>query len=172
MPPTPVVVRPLSPADRGPLAALLREVDAFSAADVEVALELIDDALERPAPDGYFGLVARGGRADGPLLGYICYGPTPMTVATWDLYWIATAPGARRTGAGKALHAAFVRDLLERGGAHIRVETSSGPKYVEAVGFYRRLGYREASILDDFYRPGEHLHTFWGDVAALAAAAA
>jgi hypothetical protein len=32
--------------------------------------------------------------ADGALLGYICYGPTPMTVHTVDLYWIAvdTAP--------------------------------------------------------------------------------
>ena len=51
--------------------------------------------------------VAKGKALDleqnGAVLGYACFGPTPMTERTWDLYWIAVAPNAKRAGVGRAL---------------------------------------------------------------------
>jgi len=35
---------------------------------------------------------------EGKLGGYICYGPTPMTDGTYDLYWIASDPRVRGQG--------------------------------------------------------------------------
>ena len=47
-----------------------------------VALELVDAAAVSAAD--YEILVAD----NGTLLGYVCFGPTPMTVRTFDLYWL------------------------------------------------------------------------------------
>ena len=52
------------------------------------------------------------------VLGYACFGATPMTEATFDLYWLVVARGARGRGIGGALFAAVEDELKQRGGAH------------------------------------------------------
>jgi len=81
-------IRRVAPPDREPLAELLGRIETFSPVEVTCALELIDAALRPNDPD-YQVLVAV---RDGKVLGYICYGPTPMTEGTFDLYWIASDP--------------------------------------------------------------------------------
>jgi ribosomal protein S18 acetylase RimI-like enzyme len=97
----------------------------------------------------------------GEVLGYLCYGATPMTDATADLYWIATDPAARGAGLGKALHAALVEILRAEGRLWIRVETSSHDDYNGTVAFYERLGYQTVSRIEGFYRPGDDLITMF-----------
>src|SRR5438067_14273 len=80
------LMRRLQPSDRPALLQLVGQDGLFSKEEVSVALELIDAALAEPGGE-YRVLIAE---LDGKLAGYICYGPTPMTEGTWDLYWIAT----------------------------------------------------------------------------------
>lgn len=151
-------MRPILPADRGPLASLLKRVDVFRSEEVDVALELIDEAIGRPVETGYACVVAV---EDGPggedVLGYLCYGRTPMTDQTYDLYWIAVDPPQRGKRVGRALIDAFEATLRQRGGAVIRVETSSNPVYEDTLGFYMGLGYREAGRIPRFYRLDDDL---------------
>src|SRR5258708_833743 len=91
-------IRPIAAKDRESLAALLRRIDTFSPPEISCALELIDLALTTNKAD-YQILVATKGD---PVVGYVCYGPTPMTVGTFDLYWIACAPKAQLSDALKA----------------------------------------------------------------------
>lgn len=94
---------------------------------------------------------------EGAVIGYVCYGPTPMTEGTWDLYWLATDPAHRGQGVAGALCAAMDDDLRTQGGRLVRVETSSTEGYGAAQRFYERHGYPEAARIADFYRPGDDL---------------
>jgi ribosomal protein S18 acetylase RimI-like enzyme len=128
---------------------LIRSDGLFSAEEVAVALELVDDAL---ADDEYLVLVAEEA---GRVVGYVCYGDTPMTDGTWDLFWLVTHRDARGRGVARALVTQMERDLAGRGARLVRVETSGG--YREAHACYRSLGYSVAARLGDFYRPGDDL---------------
>jgi ribosomal protein S18 acetylase RimI-like enzyme len=153
---TAVQTRPLTPADRAPLAALLGRIPQFKPDEVEVALELIDSFLSDPT-SGYVCLVAH----DAAMLGYICFGPTPMTASTWDLYWIAVAPEQQGRGIGRALYEAFVAHIRAHGGRQIRIETSSKESYAATGGFYERLGFSVDGRLRDFYAEGDDLLVFY-----------
>jgi len=146
-------IRPLSARDRAPLQQLLTKDELFTREEVSVALELIDAALAEPGGE-YRVLCAD---LDGKLAGYICYGPTPMTEGTWDLYWIATHPDARGLGVARALAAHMEQQLRGLGARQVRVETSALDGYGAARAFYERLHYPVAAVLPDFYKPGDDL---------------
>jgi ribosomal protein S18 acetylase RimI-like enzyme len=120
---------------------------------VACALELIDGALSNPLGD----YRVRVAELDGRVAGYVCFGPTPMTAGTWDLYWIATHPDCRGRGVAGALVAAMEHELRGLGGRLVRVETSTLDDYGSAHRFYRRHGYPEQARLPDFYKPGDDL---------------
>lgn len=146
-------IRPIAARDRKPLADLLGRIDSFSPTEISCALELIDLALTANNPD-YQILVAA--KAD-TVVGYVCYGPTPMTDGTFDLYWIASAPEVRGQGVGGALVSAMEGDLRRRNARLIRVETSAMEAYGPTRGFYESMKYREEARFRDFYKGGEDL---------------
>jgi ribosomal protein S18 acetylase RimI-like enzyme len=94
---------------------------------------------------------------EGILVGYICYGPTPMTDGTFDLYWIAAAPEVRGQGIGAALVSAMEGEIRRRNGRLVRVETSAMEAYGPTRGFYRSMQYMEEARFRDFYKVGEDL---------------
>ncbi len=102
----------------------------------------------------YLGLVAE---LDGKVVGLLAYGETPMTVGTYDLYWIAADPERRRQGIGAALVLAMEADLRRRGARLVRIETSGTPAYDATRAFYQRFEFGETARLRDFYRPGDDL---------------
>ena len=72
------------------------------------AIELLDAALApsdqeqgRQDNDGYEARVAVDGRRRDRVLGYACFGATPMTEAAYDLYWLVVAE-ARAAAASAA----------------------------------------------------------------------
>jgi D-alanine-D-alanine ligase len=75
-----------------------------------VALEVLDSYMEHPGKD-YHALGAFTHRD--VLLGYACYGPTPCTAGTWDLYWIAVSGEARGRGIGTLLMEEIERRLVD-----------------------------------------------------------
>jgi ribosomal protein S18 acetylase RimI-like enzyme len=147
-------IRPIDASDRATLVELLNRIETFSAQEVACALELIDLARSRKDHPDYKVLVAL---KHDKLVGYICYGPTPMTEGTWDLYWIASDPSVRGQGVGAALVSAMEADLRARKARLIRVETSATEDYGPTRGFYQSMKYAEESRFRDFYRPGDDL---------------
>ena len=154
---------------------LLVATTSFTDEEVGVALALFDEVHGRVGreacrPEG--GACSGATRREGPavafpatvdyefigafdeagvLLGYACFGPTPATDGTFDLYWLAVHPAAQGHGSGRAL-LRWVEQALERRGARLLVvETSSRPDYTGTREFYARGGYVEAARLRDFY---------------------
>ena len=92
---------------------------------------------------------------DGQLVGYACFGPTPATDGTWDLYWLAVDPGVQRSGVGRALVRWVEGELTSRGGRLLVVETSSRADYERTRRFYARGGFTESARVRDFYAPAD-----------------
>ncbi|ATB42817.1 acetyltransferase [Cystobacter fuscus] len=117
------------------------------------AIELVDLALQPNNPD-YKILVAD---RDGTIVGYVCYGPTPMTEGTYDLYWIASDPQVRGQGVGASLVSGMEADLRRLTARIIRVETSATEAYGPTRGFYASMKYTEEARIRDFYKVGDDL---------------
>lgn len=145
-------IRSPSPSDRDEIAALIQQ-GPFRAEEISCALELLDAALART--DSYEALILE----DPAPLAYVCFGATPMTEATFDVYWIVVAPHAQGRGLGRALMVETERLLAARGAWTIRIETSSLEGEGGAVRFYERAGFARVGLIPDFYRPGDDLVT-------------
>jgi ribosomal protein S18 acetylase RimI-like enzyme len=145
----------------------------FNDAEVAVALELFDAAFggpdgegqahaafshQPPASSDYFFLGAFTPEEE--LAGFACYGPTPGTDRTYDLYWIAVHPAAQGTGSGTILLNEVERRLKGLNARMVVVETSSRSDYKNTRGFYIRRGYVEAARARDFYAPADDRITF------------
>jgi ribosomal protein S18 acetylase RimI-like enzyme len=97
--------------------------------------------------------------ADDRPVAYACFGLTPMTEATYDLYWMITASQQRGRGLGATLLRALEAELAARGAETIRVETSSLEGQGGARRFYEKNGYSVVGLIPDFYRRGDDLVT-------------
>ena len=141
--------RPLSAVDRRRIEEITRAVLVFRDDEVPVALEVFDGAVGG-SPD----YTALGATVDERLVGWICWGPTPCTLGTYDLYWMAVDPTMQGSGIGATL----LREMEGRlaGSARlIVVETAGRPDYRPTRAFYEARGYRKAAIIPDFYAPGD-----------------
>ena len=142
-------LRPLSAADRRRIEEITRATHVFRDDEVPVALEVFDGAVAG-SPD----YIALGATVDERLVGWICWGPTPCTLGTYDLYWMAVDPAAQAAGIGTAL----LREMEGRLAGPARlivVETAGRPDYRPTRAFYEARGYRKTSVIPDFYAPGD-----------------
>ncbi|HEX9732808.1 MAG TPA: GNAT family N-acetyltransferase [Thermoanaerobaculia bacterium] len=140
------------PADRARVREIVAATAFFRAEEIVIAVELVDERLRRGEASDYFFVFADEGDA---MLGYSCFGPIPLTVASWDLYWIAVDPGCQGRGLGRRLLAASEDEVRRRGGTRIYLDTSTRVQYVPTRAFYERCGYELAARLEDFYGPGD-----------------
>jgi ribosomal protein S18 acetylase RimI-like enzyme len=145
----------LRASNRSRLAELLVATGAFHPDEIEIALSLFDFEMTRPASDEVADYEFVGAFEDDRLAGYACYGPTPATEGTYDLYWLAVHPEAQGRGIGRALVHAVETKLVARGGRLLLVETSSRADYAGTRQFYARSGYTEAARVRDFYAPAD-----------------
>lgn len=151
-------IRTLRQSDREKLHSILTATGAFLPEEINVAMELIDIVLMNPDQRDYtIRCVVEEG--DQPL-GYLCYGPVPMTEKTFDLYWIAVAPGSQGLGVGSKLIEFLEGCIRALEGRMILADTSSIAAYEKTHRFYERNGFREVARVPDYYSPGNDRITY------------
>jgi ribosomal protein S18 acetylase RimI-like enzyme len=138
----------MSNKDKAPLLSILSSTPEFKPNEVEVAEEVIDSYLTHGTEEGYHVEIAE---EDGEVLGYVCFGETPLTIGTWDIYWIAVDKNKRGHKVGKALSDVAEKTIKEAGGRLIIIETSSVPLYENTRKFYLACGYEIIARIPDFY---------------------
>jgi GNAT superfamily N-acetyltransferase len=154
-------LRNLSAADRGRIEEITRAVGLFRPDEVPVALEVFDEAVRAgPRGEPYSAL---GADVDGRLAGWICWGPTPCTLGTYDLYWMAVDPALQGAGVGTALVLEMERRLVGLARLII-VETAGRPDYAGTRRFYEGRGYQATATIRDFYAPGDDQVVFVKEV--------
>lgn len=131
---------------------ILQNTPEFKPSEVVVAEEVIDSYLNDPHGSGYHISVAEDGSV---VVGYICYGPTPLTECTWDIYWIAVSAEMQGRGIGGALMAHAEDKIREAWGRLIVIETSSKPEYEKTRRFHLSHSYEVVGRIPDFYAPGD-----------------
>ena len=149
---TEIKIRKMTQRDKPSLMSLLRDTPEFTPAELIVAEEVIDSYLRDTEKSGYFTIVSVEGKT---VNGYLCYGPTPLTEGTWDLYWAAVSRNMRGKGIGKALWEIGEADIREQGGRLAVIETSSKPNYESTRRFHEARGYRSVGSIADFYAIGD-----------------
>ncbi len=157
-----VRVRPVIESDRGALEAAVASDKTFRTDEIAVAMELVDSAIA--SAEDYRILVAEVPKGPGEerwVAGYVCYGKTPMTQATYDLYWVVSHAKARGKGIARCLIQAMEAALRDLGATAIRVETSSQDSYEAARRLYQRLEYPTAARFADFYHKGDDLIVYY-----------
>ena len=149
-----VAIRKMKRENRAEIAAILQKTPEFTADEVRVALELIDDYLKNGRKSGYFISIAV---TDSTVAGYICYGIRPLTSGSWDIYWAAVHPDLKGKGIGRLLFTAAEEHIRRSGGRIILIETSSKPGYEGTISFHHSMGYKDICSIEDFYSIGDHL---------------
>jgi D-alanine-D-alanine ligase len=138
--------------DRQVVLSFLAETGFFRPDEIDIARELIDSGIAEGPKGHYQSFVAC---VNEETVGWVCWGPTPCTLGTFDIYWIGVAPAWQGRGIGRALTNFAEQAITERGGRLFVVETSSREAYVPTRRFYEALGYWEAGRIPDFYGPGD-----------------
>jgi ribosomal protein S18 acetylase RimI-like enzyme len=152
-------LRPVERAHRARLEQLTRATGFFREEEVATAVDLLDESL---AGDDDYRFV---GAFDGEqLVGYACWGPTPGTTGTHDLYWIVVDREWQGAGVGTQLLEAVERGLRANGQRLVVVETSSRADYAPTRGFYERRGYTRAATIPGYYAPGDDLVIYTKDL--------
>jgi len=131
---------------------ILQNTPEFRPSEIVVAEEVIDSYLRDSVNSGYSVLVAEDGTA---VTGYICYGLTPLTDGTWDLYWQAVMREKRGQGIGGKLMKAAEEEIRKARGRLALIETSSTPAYEKTRRFLLGQGYEVIARIPDFYSPGD-----------------
>ncbi|MCU0553578.1 MAG: GNAT family N-acetyltransferase [Syntrophales bacterium] len=125
----------------------------FRPDEIGIAVELVEERLRVGPASGYHFIFAE---REGRVLGYSCYGPVPLTLQSYDLYWIAVRKDVQGTGIGRMLLERSEAAVIELGGRRVYIETSSKAMYRDTRRFYELNGYRAEATLKEFYSPGDH----------------
>jgi ribosomal protein S18 acetylase RimI-like enzyme len=146
-------IRPIEAKDRDVLTQIVRLVGNFNEEEINVAIELIDDAISEYSSGDYIACVLEDEK--GQVQGYGCYGLTPLTESTYDFYWMAVHPDAQGNGYGRSIIRFVEQDVREKGGRLLVLETSSQENYARTRHIYEKNGYELVARVRDFYKKND-----------------
>jgi len=139
--------------DAGAVRDIVSSTGLFRPDEIAVAVELVEERLRVGPASGYHFLFAE---REGRVIGYSCYGPVPLTLHSYDLYWIAVRKECQGAGIGSLLLSRSEAAIAGLGGRRVYIETSSKKIYRDTRRFYERSGYRAEAELEEFYAPGDN----------------
>ncbi|MCD8140635.1 MAG: GNAT family N-acetyltransferase [Planctomycetaceae bacterium] len=150
------------PEDVQAVRRMATETGFFRPDEVDVAVELVEEHLAKGTDSGYyFHFAVDPERPEthepvyDPPLGYVCFGPTPCTIGSFDLYWIVVDKASQGNGLGLQLMHQAEQSARTMGGRRMYVETSGKELYRPTQRFYEKAGYSVAARLPDFYDLGD-----------------
>ena len=148
------MIRSLIYNDRAEIKNVLEITGNFNEDEIKIALELIDFYLNDENQTDYEIFVDDENNV---IRGYVCIGPRPLTVGTYDLYWIAVNPVSQSKGIGSGL-INYVESFLRKKNARlILIETSGKVSYEKERKFYEKNLYKVLVEIKDFYNIGDSL---------------
>ena len=148
-----MLIRGLLPTDRKRLVEIIETTANFNDADVAIAIELIDDAIQKQGASDYIVEVLEDD--DHTVQAYVCFGKTPLTQNTFDFYWMVIDSRRQRRGLGFLLFQHVEKRVRELGGKLLMCETSSLDGYERVVRLYEKLEYTFVARIKSFYRDGD-----------------
>jgi len=149
------MIRHLKNTDRDNIFNILVDTNNFNDDEIKIAMELIDVYINDDEQNDYEIFVDEND--DGVINGYVCIGPRPLTVGTYDLYWIAVNPNVQSRGIGSKLISHIENYLKDNAVRLILIETSGKLSYEKERKFYEKNLYDKLVEIKDFYNVGDSL---------------
>jgi ribosomal protein S18 acetylase RimI-like enzyme len=141
------------PDDVPEIERIATETGAFNPTEISIVREMLDTYFHPEPRDDHSFVVYRNGSHS--VVGFACFGPTPLTDRIWDLYWICVARTHQKNGIGGILLRRVEEQVCQLGARAIYLETSDSEAYRATREFYQGNGYEWIAHIDDFYAPGE-----------------
>lgn len=140
------------------LVEILRSTGFFYDYEIDIVIELVEDRVPKgKEKSDYIFDIAEINHIP---IAFTCYGKTPGTLFSFDLYWIAVHQNYRGQGVGKKLMNRAFNDIKFFGGKNIWIETSSRELYTPTRNFYLRYGCQLVAELPNFYNDNDHKVVF------------
>jgi len=150
-----IKIYPPNSQDGPGILAVAQKISQFSHEDIDCIKELWNESLKSETdPDRYHFLTAN---LDDKVVGFACYGHRPLTIGTYDIYWIGIQPELQHQGIGRLLIAAVEEQIKSRGGYLVVLETSTQKIFSNTRTAYQALGYQCMAEIPDFYKLGDGL---------------
>ena len=150
------------PSDVDLVRGFCAGVGNFSTCEVDLAVELVMESLQRGPDSGYHFLFAG---LSATQAGYACYGAIPCTDAAWDLYWLVVDRELQGKGLGSLIMSKAENLIMQAGGRRLYVDTSGRSAYMATRHFYEKCGYKIAAQLPDYYSQGDAKVIYCKDLA-------
>lgn len=147
-----IKLRKIKKDDREKIMLILFDVGLFIEEEVEVAISLVDEYFK--GDRDYDFLIAT---CNEQVIGFACYGPTPLTIGTWDVYWIVILKEFQRKQIGSILLKEVENEIQKRNGRLILIETSSKKSYEPTRRFYEKMNYEIVANIDKYYSEQDDL---------------
>ncbi|MEM7626483.1 MAG: GNAT family N-acetyltransferase [Planctomycetota bacterium] len=147
------MIRSTIAADVVDLLALAQATGLFETPEVEVLGQLLAEHFEAGGESADLWLTDDGEEGVGPV-GVAYVSPEKMTDRTWNLLLLAVHPDRQKRGRGAALLRHVERELAERGGRLLLVETAGVDEFAYVRAFYRKHGLEQDAVIRDFYADG------------------
>lgn len=139
-------------SDPDTIEEIVRSTGFFYEHEIPVARELAEERIAKGIESGYLFVFAE---IDGKTVSYACYGLTPCTVGTFDLYWIVTHNDYRGKGIGIEVLNETIRQVKLMNGRMLIAETSTKEQYQPTRTFYEKNYFLCEAKITDFYAPGD-----------------
>ncbi|MBK5208140.1 MAG: GNAT family N-acetyltransferase [Flavobacteriaceae bacterium] len=128
---------------------ILNSTGFFYDFEVEIAAELAQENFAKGEElSGYIFIIVEKDRKP---VAFACYGKTPCTADSFDLYWIAVHQNQKGSGIGKILMKMIEEDVKKLGGKNIWIETAGRILYNPTRKFYENYGCELIAELPEFY---------------------
>jgi len=151
------MIRRVRQSDAEPIEKILKKISQFTANEIEVAMELVNIAINNKNQTDYNVFVFEQHEN---VLGYHCTGKRPLTDAVYDMYWIVADPESKIKGVGTKLVEHAEQFVTEQGARWLLAETSSRESYTRTRNFYLRNNFSIVAEINDFYSVGDNLIVF------------
>jgi len=157
-------IRIAKPQDEDIVIDIIEKTDFFREVELDIAREVFSEAAYNKPGCTYQSYVveieesnseSRATNDDGRVVGWVCFGETPCTLGTYDIYWIAVEPSLQRQGIGRLLLDFSEHEIKQQGGRLAVIETSGMKKYLSTQKFYEKYDYVLAARIPEFYAPGD-----------------
>jgi ribosomal protein S18 acetylase RimI-like enzyme len=137
------------------IVLLANKIKQFSDDDIQCIEDLWKESQQSETdPDRYHFIVAKNIKQ---IIGFACYGHRPLTEGTYDFYWLGVDPAFQKQGIGKALMAQVEKEIRDKKGYLLIIETSSIEDFSSPRAIYESFGYQLIAEIPDFYKPGDGL---------------
>jgi ribosomal protein S18 acetylase RimI-like enzyme len=145
-------IRKAQSADVADVMDIISRTGFFRPIEEVIAREVFEDAAMQKVGCNYQSHIAM---ITEKIVGWVCFGETPCTLGTFDIYWIAVDPDFQKQHIGSQLLTFAEKEISSQKGRLSVIETSGSEKYKSTQNFYIKNGYRQAACVDDFYAAGD-----------------